>query len=52
MSKIKSVKDVVLAPVELIKNLGEAILSISKQQSDEQMAELKASNPKKRETEK
>jgi len=47
MSKTKSIKDVVLAPVELIKNTGDAILSISKQESDEKIAELKAGNPKK-----
>ena len=43
----KTVKDVILAPVELFNNVGEAILSISKQKSDEQIARLKASDPKK-----
>jgi len=52
MSKNKSVRDVVLAPVELIKDVGEAMLSISRQKSDEQIARLKANKPKKRETKK
>jgi hypothetical protein len=47
MSKDKPVRDVILAPVELIKNVGEAIVSISKQESDEQMAALKSEHSKK-----
>ena len=43
----KIVKDVIFAPVELFNNVGEAILSISKQESDKQISELKASDPKK-----
>ena len=38
----KTVKDVILAPVALFNNVGEAFLSISKQESDEQIARLKS----------
>jgi hypothetical protein len=47
MSKNKSIRDVARAPAELIKDVGEAILSISKQESDEQMAALKSEQSKK-----
>jgi hypothetical protein len=46
MSKNKSVRDVARAPAELIKDVGEAILSISKQKSDEQIAALKSGRSK------
>jgi len=35
------------APAEIIKDFGDAILSISKQESDEQMAALKSEQTKK-----
>jgi hypothetical protein len=47
MSKNKSVRDVARAPSELIKDFGEAILSISKQESDEQLAAIKSEQTKK-----
>ena len=47
MSKSKSVRDVVRVPAELIKDVGEAILSISKRESDEQIAALKSEQSKK-----
>jgi hypothetical protein len=47
MSKNKSVRDVARAPAELIKDFGEAILSISKQESDEQLAAIKSEQTKK-----
>jgi hypothetical protein len=47
MSKNKSVRDAARAPAELIKDVGDAILSISKQESDEQMAALKSEHSKK-----
>jgi hypothetical protein len=47
MSKNKSVKDVARAPVELIKDVGDAMLSISRQESDEQTAALKSEHSKK-----
>jgi hypothetical protein len=46
MSKNKSARDVARAPVELVKDFGDAILSISKQESDEQTAALKSVKPK------
>ena len=45
-SKVKSLKNVITAPVDLFRNIGDAILSISKQESDEQTAKLKADNAK------
>jgi len=42
----KSVKDVILAPVALFNNVGEAFLSISKTESDKPISKLKASNAK------
>jgi hypothetical protein len=47
MSKNKTVRDVARAPAELIKDVGDAILSISRQESDEQMAALKSEHSKK-----
>jgi hypothetical protein len=47
MSKNKSVRDVARAPAELIKDFGDAILSISKQESDEQIAALKSEQTEK-----
>lgn len=47
MSKDKSVRDVARAPVELIKDFGDAILSISKQESAKQIAELKSEHSQK-----
>jgi hypothetical protein len=47
MPKNKSVRDVARAPVELIKDFGDAMLSISKQESNEQMAALKSEQTKK-----
>jgi len=50
--KNKPIRELVLAPVELIKDFGEAIVSISKQESDEKIAALKAGHPVKRKTKK
>jgi hypothetical protein len=52
MAKNKPIRELVLAPVELIKDFGEAIVSISKQESDEKIAALKAGHPVKRKTKK
>ena len=47
MSKDKSIRDVARAPAEIIKDFGDAILSISRQESDEKMAALKSAHFKK-----
>jgi hypothetical protein len=47
MSKNKTLRDVARAPAEIIKDFGDAILSISRQESDEQMAALKSEHSKK-----
>ena len=52
MGKSRSKTDIVLAPVRVFKNAVKTILSNSKRQSDEQLAEFQASNRKKREAKK
>ena len=52
MSKNKTIRDAARAPVELIKDFGDAIVSISKQESDGKIAALKSEQSKKSETDK
>ena len=52
MPKTKPAKDIVLAPVGVFKDAVKTILSNSKKKSDEQLAEIQASNARKREAKK
>ena len=52
MSKLKPAKEVTLAPVGFFRDTVNVIVSNSKPKSDEQLAEFRASNAKKREAKK